>query len=84
MLPMAYSFVILRYSQNMCLPDAISHNREEETLEAKALWFSSLTMEERMQIFCDLTDIALSIDPSLPGKKHVEPTSGSVQIITTT
>ena len=62
----------------------ISHNWEEETPEAKTLWFRSLRMEDRMQILCDLTDFALSVNPHLPEKKDAKPTPGRIQVISKT
>ena len=43
----------------------ISHDRSDESLEAKARWFGSLTLAERMDIFCEMTDLALSLRPDL-------------------
>ncbi len=63
---------------------SVSHDWQEETLEAKARWFQSLPMQERMQALCDLTDLALAINPSLLEKKHVEPTARRFQIISAT
>ena len=65
----------------MAMNHSISHSRDEETMAAKALWFQSLTVEERMQHLCDLTDIALSHNPSLSGKKHAEPIAGRVRVL---
>jgi hypothetical protein len=62
----------------------ISHNWEEETPEAKTLWFRSLRMEDRMQILCDLTDLALSVNPHLPEKKDAKPIPGRIQVISKT
>ncbi len=62
----------------------ISHSRDEETMEAKARWFQSLTVEERLQMLCDLTDLALSLTPSLAEQKHAEPIPGRVQVLTRT
>lgn len=62
----------------------ISHSWSDETLEAKTRWFASLSMAERMQIFSDLTDMALSINPSLMEKDHVEPVTGRIQIFSAT
>lgn len=59
----------------------ISHNREEETIEAKARWFQSLPLSERMEIMCAFTDLALEINPDLPEKKDAQPLNRSVQII---
>ena len=59
----------------------ISHDRSDETIEAKALWFRSLSLSERMYVFCVFTDIALELNPQLPDKKYAQPTKGSIQII---
>ena len=61
--------------------NAVSHDRQEETPEAKARWFSSLRMEGRMQMLCDFTDLALSANPSLLDKKHAKSTPGRIQVI---
>jgi hypothetical protein len=63
---------------------SVSHNWEEETPEAKTRWFRSLPMEDRMQMLCDMTDIALSVNPSLPEKKRAKPTPGHIQVISKT
>ena len=41
----------------------ISHNRDDESLEAKARWFQALSLEERMDIFCELTDLVIENNP---------------------
>ena len=53
---------------------SVSHDWEEETPEAKTRWFRSLRMADRMQILCDLTDLALSVNPDLPEKNRANPT----------
>jgi hypothetical protein len=60
---------------------SVSHDWEEETPEAKARWFRSLPMADRMQMLCDLTDLALSVNPSLSEKKRAKPTPGRIQVI---
>jgi hypothetical protein len=59
----------------------VSHDWEEETPEAKTRWFRSLRMADRMQILCDLTDLALSVNPNLPEKKRAQPIPGRIQVI---
>ena len=59
----------------------ISHDRNDETIEAKALWFRSLSLLERMNVLCAFTDIALELNPQLPDKKYAQPTKGRLQII---
>ena len=59
----------------------ISHDRGDETLEAKARWFASLPMTERMEMFCSFTDLALAVNPGLLEKRHAQSTSGRFQIL---
>ena len=60
----------------------ISHSRDDESMEAKARWFQSLTLSERMDLFCAFTDLALELNPGLMGTKHAQPAQGRVQILT--
>ena len=50
----------------------ISHDRSDHTFEAKARWFQSLTLDERMDIFCEMADLVLTVNPSLAEKKVPE------------
>ena len=60
----------------------ISHDREEETLEAKARWFQSLTLEERMDYLCAITDLILENNPNAMRTKYAEPTARRVRVLT--
>ncbi len=59
----------------------ISHNREDESPEAKARWFQSLSLEERMDLLCYFTDLALEANPEILEQKNAQPTPGSVRIL---
>ena len=63
---------------------SVSHDRQDETPEAKARWFRSLPVADRMQMLCDLTELAVSVNPSLLEKKHAESAPGRVQVISAT
>jgi hypothetical protein len=63
---------------------SVSHDWAEETREAKAQWFRSLRMADRMQLLCELTDLALAINPSLPEKNRAQSTPGRIQVLSTT
>jgi hypothetical protein len=39
---------------------AISHDYQEETVEAKARWFQALPLAERMELLCLFTDLILT------------------------
>lgn len=61
---------------------AISNNRADESWEAKALWFRSLSLEARMAIFNDMTELILSQQPdAIRNKPHAEPVLGRIQVL---
>jgi hypothetical protein len=59
----------------------VSHDREEETLEAKARWFRSLSIEERMDYLCFITDLILENNPSVMDAKNAQPNKGRVRVV---
>ncbi len=63
---------------------AISHDRNDESAEAKARWFQSLTVSERMEMLCSFTDMALTANPTLQERKHAQPLAGRIQIVSKT
>ncbi len=60
---------------------AISHDRYEESAEAKARWFQSLALSERMEMLCSFTDLALMANPSPQERKHAQPVAGRIQVL---
>ena len=62
----------------------ISRNRNDESPEAKARWFQSLTLDERMDLLCELTDLILAINPKIVESKNVTSTSGRIRILSKT
>ena len=59
----------------------VSHDWQEETIEAKTRWFRSLTLEERMEMLCEFTDLALEINPAIVDKRDAESTSRTVRVV---
>lgn len=59
----------------------LSHTRADETMEAKTRWFRSLSLQERMELLCEFTDLALTARPDLPRIKDVEPLDGRVRVL---
>ncbi len=59
----------------------ISHGFGEETMEAKALWFQSLSLSERMEMLCEFTDMILENNPRIVEKRDVESFTGRVQVL---
>lgn len=62
----------------------VSHDRRDESPEAKARWFQSLSVSDRMELLCAVTDLALTLNPSLAEKgvnKVAEQAQGGVRIL---
>ena len=59
----------------------ISHDRQEETLEAKARWFQSLTLTERMDLLCIFTEFMIAANPKILEKRDAEPVKGRVRVL---
>ena len=59
----------------------ISHDIRDESLEAKARWFQSLSLEERMDLFVSFTNLILENNPEIVKKKYVRPASERVRVI---
>ncbi|MEJ5309952.1 MAG: hypothetical protein WHX52_09275 [Anaerolineae bacterium] len=61
----------------------LSHDRQEETIEAKARWFQSLSMTERMDLLCWFTDLIFAANPRIVEQKDAQPIKGRVRVLTT-
>ena len=59
----------------------ISHSREEESIEAKARWFRTLTPEQRLAMLAEWTEIVLQNNPRLIGVKDAIPVEGRVRVL---
>ena len=60
------------------------HDINQESIEAKTRWFRSLSMADRMEVFCSFVDLALSINPELKDRNHAKPVTGRVQVLSET
>ena len=63
------------------LKSGVFHGRELETLEAKAHWFQALSLEERMEYLCEVTDLILENQPRLGERNHAEPVTGRIRVV---
>ena len=61
-------------------PD-ISHSRWDESYDAKAEWFRSLSIEERMELLCSFTDLILELNPKIVEKKDAQPVKGNIRVL---
>ena len=60
----------------------ISHQWEDESPEAKARWFQSLSVYQRMELFTSYTNLILEVNPSLLETKDARPVTDRVRILT--
>jgi len=60
---------------------SVSHNREEETIEAKARWFQSLSLDERIELLCQYTDMILAVNPRIVEQKDAQSVRGRVRVL---
>lgn len=60
---------------------SISHDRADESMEAKARWFQTLSIEERLEFLCELVDMALEVRPQLAEPADATCAEGSLRIV---
>ena len=63
---------------------SVTHDRKEESVEQKVRWFKSLSLSERMDILCEFTEFALTMNPNLMDKDDAQQTKRSIQIVSAT
>ena len=61
----------------------IAHGFEAETPEAKARWFQSLPLEERMELFVAWTDFILELNPRIVEQRYAQPDPERFNLLTT-
>ncbi len=61
---------------------SVSHDFREESGEAKARWFSGLTLAERMDLLVAFTDLILENNPGIVDKTDAQPVEGRVRVLT--
>lgn len=61
--------------------NSISHDRQEETPEAKARWFQSLSLSERMDLFCAFTELILANNPKIVEQRDAQSVTGRIRIL---
>jgi hypothetical protein len=59
----------------------VVHGFEHESIEAKAAWFASLSVIERIQQLDSMYRLAVSLNPKLREGSDVGPTSISVRVL---
>lgn len=60
---------------------SISHGWSEETPEAKARWFQSLSPQERMNVFSEWMEIIFQCNPRIADHKDAEAIAKGFRIL---
>ena len=63
---------------------SISNDWSEETLEAKARWFQSLSLEERMDMLCTFTDLILTVNPGIVETRDAQQAQRRIRVLSKT
>ena len=63
------------------MSESISHSFADESIEAKAKWFKSLSIEDRMKMLVAFTNLILENNPEIAKKKHVRPASDRIRVL---
>jgi hypothetical protein len=50
-------------------------------MAAKARWFQTLPLSQRMALLCSFTDLILAVNPEIMEQKDAQPVEGRVQIL---
>ena len=60
----------------------VSHDRNDENLEAKARWFQSLSLEDRMNLLCEFTDMVPENNPNVAEVGRAQSSPGRILVLT--
>jgi hypothetical protein len=60
---------------------SVSHSFEDESMAAKAKWFRMLSIEDRMNMLIEFTNLIVEINPEVAKKKHARPASGRIRVL---
>lgn len=59
----------------------VSHDRDDESIEAKARWFQSLSLEERMDLLVEFTELAMRNNPEVAKVGRAQTSSKGIRVI---
>ena len=59
----------------------VSHDRADESLDAKARWFQSLPLAERMELLCEFTNLILTHHPKAAEIGRAQASPGRILVL---
>ncbi|MCX6361473.1 MAG: hypothetical protein NT029_16845 [Armatimonadetes bacterium] len=63
------------------MEQSVSHDRADESLDAKAAWFAEMSVQDRLDCFCEFMEMALAANPHLLEARDAQPIPGRVQVL---
>jgi hypothetical protein len=60
---------------------SISHDFADESMVSKARWFQSLTLQQKMDMLCEYTDLAFSLNPNIKDAEIAGQAKGRIQVL---
>jgi hypothetical protein len=60
---------------------SVSHSFADESIDAKAKWFRMLSIEERMNILVEFTNLIFENNPEVVKKKHARQASDRIRVL---
>ncbi|HEV7474227.1 MAG TPA: hypothetical protein VGN90_09260 [Pyrinomonadaceae bacterium] len=63
------------------MTESVSHSFADESMAAKAKWFRTLSIEDRMNMLIEFTNLILENNPEVAKKKHARPASDRVRVL---
>ena len=59
----------------------VSHSRDDESLEAKAQWFQSLSVAERMDLLCEYTYLVIENNPQAAEAGRAQSSTERIRVL---
>jgi hypothetical protein len=60
---------------------AVSHKWSDKSFRAKAEWFQSLSMLERIAVFTEMTDLIIGLNPAILDQRDAKSIPGRVRVL---
>jgi hypothetical protein len=61
--------------------EGVSHSRADESFEAKARWFQSLSVAERMNLLCEFTDLVMENNPRVAETGRAQSSTERIRVL---
>ena len=63
------------------MKESVSHSFADESIDAKAEWFRTLSIEDRMNMLVEFTNLIFENNPEVVKKKHARSASDRIRVL---